>query len=268
MISVKVLSNKVPLPDADYVFEKVDKLDELILTLTPKFNGQWLILLVDPPIKFVKEFVSREVFPEWINVEIHMGQKKVDTVCLEFPKLQPKKVSNKDAFEIAIKNTKNLISKKAAKLLFQALGSNSEELDKTLKKLDEECTTGEISYTQVQTELHFVKIIYASDVINSFLHGESQCWDLYHKLVHNIGMEYAYNSMYAYVKRLLSDKQKYLQNEEVKNWRVKKIDAPAICYAYFLFVNSTNYNQLPAIMYRLQNRCPETVQEVIDVSCI
>ena len=264
MITLKELSKKTPLPDADYVFEKTDKIMDVINNLTPKFFGQWLILIIDPTIKYVKDLVVSGSIPEWIDIEIHMSAKKVETVCLEFPKLQPKKVSNKEAFEIAIKNTRNLISKPAAKLLYQALGSNSEELDKTLRKLDEECKTGEISYKQVQTEIHFTKVIYASDVMNSFLLKEAQCWQLYHKLIHNIGMEYAYNALYSYVKSLVQDKNKFLHNEDVKNWRIKHIDAPLICYVYLLFANSSSYTQLPAIMYYVQNRCSETVERVIN----
>lgn len=264
MITLKELSKKTPLPEADYVFEKTDKLQYIMDNLTPKFYGQWLIIIIDPTIKYVKELITSNSVPEWINIEIHMASKKVETVCLEFPKLQPQKVSNKDAFEVAIKNTKNLISKPAAKLLYQALGSNPEELDKTLRKLDEECTTGEISYKQVQTEIHFTKVIYASDVLNSFLFHESQCWQLYHKLVHNIGMEYAYNALYSYAKSLLQDKQKFLCNEDVKNWRVKRLDAPLICYVYVLFANSNNYKQLPEIMHAIHNRCLETVERIVN----
>lgn len=264
MIVLKELSKKTKLPDADYVFDKVDKLQELTDNLTPKFSGRWLILIVDPTIKYVKELLSSNKIPEWIDVEVYLSTKKIEAVCLEFPKLQPKQVSKKEAFEQAVKNTTNLISKSAAKLLYQALGSNSEELDKTLQKLDAECTTGEISYTQVQKTLNYVKIVYASDVINSFLLNEAQCWKLYEKLVHNIGMEYAYNAMYSYVKSLLQEKQKYLQNQDFKNWRVKQIDAPLICYTYILFVNSTNYKQLPEILFNIQNRCAETLERVIN----
>ena len=264
MISLKEMSRKVQLPDADYVFDKVDKLPELLDNLTPKFNGKWLIILIEPTIKYVKDLLSLNTVPEWVDVIIYMAAKKIEVVCLDFPKLQPKRVSNKEAFEEAVKQTKNLISKSAAKLLYQALGSNPDELGKTLQKLDEECTTGEITLGQVQSTLHYTKVIYASEVVNSFLLGEAQCWTLYHKLIHNIGMEYAYNAMYKYVKNLLLEKQKYLCNQDFKNYKVKLINAPLICYTYFLFVNSKSYKQLPEIMYCIQNRSKEQVERILN----
>lgn len=264
MIAIKELSKKTKLPDADYVLEKPESLQGIIDVLTPKFKGKWLILLVEPTIKYVKELITADRIPEWIDVQVYVGPKKVEIICLEFPKLQPVKLTNKEAFDEAVKRTKNLISKQAAKLLYQALGSNSDDLERTLQKLDLECTTGEITYKQVQTELHFTKITYASDVLNSFLLKESQCWQLYNKLIHNIGMDYAYNAMYKYAKSLIEDKQKYLMNEDVKNWHIRKIDAPLICYTYVLFVNSTCSTQLPVILYRILNRNEDAVKSTLE----
>lgn len=259
MIAVKELSKKVSLPDADYVFDKVDKLASLLETLTPKFYGRWKIIVVDPSIKYTLELLKANTVPEWVELLLYMNLAKIESVCMEHPELQPKRISRKEAFEASVAKTRNLIDKRAAKLLFQALGSNSDELDKTLQRLDSECTTGIISYSQVQSTLHYTKVVYASEVVNSFLAHEAQCWKLYQKLVHNIGMSYAYNACYAYVKSLLQDKQKFLVNEDVKNWHVKVFDAQLICYTYILFANSTGYNELPGIFYRVLNRSKEAL---------
>ena len=133
--------------------------------------------------------------------------------------------------------------------------------------MDVECETGEITYKQVQSEIHYTKVIYASDVLFSFLSNERQCWQLYHKLLHNLGMEYAYNALYKACKNYLADKDAYLQNKDVKNWRIKQVEAPMICYAYVLFANSTSYQQLPVIMYSIYNRAEKNLARMADVSC-
>lgn len=262
MIELHLHKPKEKIPDADYVLEKTDKFFDIIKFLTPKFSGKWKIILIDPKLKFTKELLKDETIPDWIDVSIYVGQKKLTSVVLEFPKYQPKSKTRKEEFEDIIKTMNHVIDESAKRALFKALGSSSEELRDVVEKLDKECTQETITLKQVRNSINYVKRVYASDVVNAFLIGDARRWYLYNALVKELGMEISYYAIYKYVKTLLKEKSEYLQNKDVKQYIVKKIDAPLICYTYVLFANSNNYNQLYGLMYAIEHRSKESMERI------
>lgn len=262
MIELRLHKSKDRIPDADYVLDKCDKFYDIVNLLTPKFEGKWSIILIDPKLKFVKELLSDSMLPDWINVSILLGTKKLDEVVLEFPKYQPKVKSRKEEFEEAIKDLTHVIDESAKKALYTALGSQIDNLKEVLTKLDTECKTETITLKQVRGTVNYSKRVYASDVINSFLLGDARRWSLYDKLVRELGMEIAYYACYKYVKTLLTEKDAYLQNKDIKQYIVKRIDAPLICYTYVLFANSCNYNQLYGLLYAIEHRSLKSMERI------
>lgn len=262
MIELHLHKLKDKIPDADYVLEKTDKLFDIISFLTPKFSGKWKIILIDPKLKFIKELLRNESIPEWLDVSIYIGQKKLNSIVLDFPNYQPKAKTRKEEFDEIIKNLNHVIDESAKRLLFKALGSSLDELRDVVDKLDKECKQETITLKQVRNSVNFVKRVYASDVVNAFLIGDARRWNLYNALVKELGMEISYYAIYKYVKTLLKEKGEYLQNKDVKQYIIKKIDAPLICYTYVLFANSNNHNQLYGLMYAIEHRSKESMERI------
>lgn len=254
------------LPSADLCLEDVSILCKLMVNFTPKIDGRWDILIVNPTIKECKGLLDNKQIPEWLDITIYLQAKKLEQVCLEFPEYQPRNVPFREQAKELLANVSHLIDKKAFNILVDAFRGNLPDLQKTLFELDENCTGPRISVKDVQAKVNYVRPTYASDVINSFLLQEKQRWTLLNKLVQTLGDSYAYNALYKYVKTLLYEKAKYLNNQDVDLRVVNRIDAPSICYAYTIFSTSTNYQQLYGIFQAIDNRCQEYLERMTDVN--
>lgn len=263
---LKEYNAKVTLPDADLCLEEVSALYKLMVNFTPKIEGRWNILIVNPTIKECKELLDNKQIPEWMDIIIYLQAKKLEQVCLEFPEYQPKNVPFKEQAKELLTSVNHLIDKKAFSILVEAFRGNLTDLQKMLIELDENCTGPRISIKDVQAKVNYVRPTYASDVINSFLLQEKQRWVLLNKLVQALGDSYAYNALYKYVKTLLHEKNKYLNNQDVDLRVVNRIDAPSICYAYTIFSTSTNHQQLYGIFQAIDNRCQEYLERMTDVN--
>ena len=264
MIRLVKHSKNDKIPDGDYVLDKTDKFYDMVAVLTPKFKGKWEFVLVDPRIVFINELIHSNKVPEWVDVIILIGEKKIDVIAQEHPEYTPKDKTKKEEYAEMIAGLSHVLDESAKKALFSALSYNMDELRSTLEKLDLECTTETITLKQVQGSVNYTKRVYASDVINAFLLKDARRWKLYDAIVKEIGQTVSYYAMYKYVKNLLSEKEKYLTNEDVKQRIVSKVDAPLICYAYVLFANSNNPNQLYCILHSLENRSEAVLNRVLN----
>lgn len=259
MITLVSTSTKPKIPTADYTLDKTDKFYEILSILTPKFSGKWLFVLLDPKIVFVKDLVNDHLVPDWVDVQIFTGDKKINEICLEFPAMQPKSRTKKEAFEEVLTSLTHLVDNKAREYLFEAFKNNPTETEEVLQKIDKSFDGVSIPLKTVQSNLIVNKHVYASQVLEAFISHDKKRWNLYTTLVKEIGQEVAYYAMYKHAKKLLQEKNKFLQNEDVKLLSVKDIDAPAIAYAFILFSNSKNYLQLPVILNALENRSQESL---------
>lgn len=267
---IKLLSSqdRFSTKDVDYILDKTDKFYNVTDFLTPKFEGNWSFYLIDPTIKFIKELLHNKDFPEWIDVYIRVNQKKLNEVALEFPEVIPKVQTKKEAFSEIVAGLKHLVDIKASKMLFEAYKQKPTETVEVIQKLDNEVESPSISVKDVQGSITFTKHTYASDVINAFLTGQANRWKLYKNLVGELGNDYAYYSCRKYVCRLLQQKDAYLKNKNVSLYIVTTIDAPTICFAYTLFMNSNSPKQLYAILYSMQNRSEETLNSITNTEDI
>lgn len=263
---LKEYNAKVKLPNADLCLEEAGPLYKLLDNLTPKIEGKWEILIVNPTIKECKKLLDSRQIPEWVNITIYLQSKKMEQVCLEFPEYQPKVIPFKEQAKELLLGVHHLIDKKAFNVLVEAFRGNISDLQKTLLELDEECKGSRITLKDVQSKVNYTKPVYASEVIDAFLLHKSQRWILLNKLTQTLGDSYAYNTLYKHVKTLLHQKAKYLNNEDVDMRVVERIDAPSICYAYAIFSASSNYHQLYGIFQAIDNRCQEYLERMTDVN--
>ena len=254
MIEVLQYNKKVKIPDVDYSLDKPEDLEHLLYVLTPKLSGKWKIALIDFKIKDVKELLSRDLFPEYIHCLVLLPAAKLDQVLLEFPKFQQKQKSNKDIFKDLVAGLEHLLEEKAMWALYNSMSGNINKLEEALTKLDKECTEQTITLKQVRKVYDLKQVVYASEVLEAFLTGNRFRWSKFHTLVSELGEEYAYYAIYKQVRKALTDKSDYLVNKDTKNSIVNKVDAPFICYAYYLFATNTTWKNLYAIMLRLDDR--------------
>lgn len=253
MFSLKQYNKKEKLPKADYILEELKELQRVLENLTPRLVGVWEILLIQPSIKDTKEVIEEKLVPKWVNVTAYLSKKNLETVCIQYPNLIPKQTSFKEQVDDILSDMTHLIDKKAINTLMQAFWGNLPELQTTLMVLDKEAT-GVITLKDVEKKVNYTRPVYASEVLSSFLLHEKRRWTLYNKLVQELGLSFAYNALNKYAKTLLLEKNKLLNNKDISQFIVKRVDAPFICYVYSLFAISTNYNQLFGIMHAIDNR--------------
>lgn len=260
MIKLEAFNNKSKLPEADYVLDKSEKLLSLLEVLTPKFKGEWDILLVDPRIKEVKNLVDLDLIPDYVNCVLYLPQAKLDIVVMDYPKLAPKQKSNKEVYKEMISGLSHMIDKGAMWLIYNTIGSNLSSLQEAIDKLDKECEGTTITVKQVQNTFAVQKRVYASDVLRAFLVKDRYRWLKLNTLVRDLGQDYAYHAIYKQVRELLAQKDAYLHNEDTKGNVVQIVDAPFICYVYVLFANSTSWRNLYGIMYSIDHRNASTLE--------
>lgn len=251
MIQCREYNKDVRLPDADYILEKVEEFTKLVRNLTPRIIGLWEIILIDPVLKDCEEIGN---VPEWITLTLYFTKKKLEKWCIAHPEYAVEKVSFKEQAEIILSSMKHVFATDAFKLLQDAFRGNLSELQTTMELLDRECERDIVTVADIRKRVNYQKPIYASEVLNAFLFHDRNRWNLATKLREQLGDEFAYAAMYKYSKQLLSDKSKYLKNEDVKNYVVKSVEAPAICQAYVAFASSTNYKQLDWVLVAIENR--------------
>ena len=254
MIEVLQYNKKTKIPEVDYTLEKVEDLERLLYVLTPKLSGIWKIAIVDFKVKEVKEILASDNIPNYIHLVVLLPNAKLDQVLLEFPKFQQKQKSNKELYKDLVAGLSHLLEEKAMWSLYNSMSGNLNKLSEALEKLDKECEGTTITTKQVKDTFELRRVVYASEVIEAFLTKDRHRWFKYRTLVNEIGEEYAYYALYKQVRKLLADKTDYLNNRDVNNRAVTKIDAPFICYAYYLFVSNTTWKNLYAIMLRLDDR--------------
>ena len=264
MIKLEYLKKGVKLPKVDYVLDKPEKLSDLISNLTPKFQGTWEIILLDPKITQVNEILELDDVPKWIDGYIYVNNAKMEQILLDFPKYQPKEVSVRDAYKSMIADLKHGIDVKAADYLFEAVGRRVEDLQDALIKLDNECEQQNITLKQVQGSFQHTKRVYASEVLEAFMTHDRYRWYKFDKLTHDLGDKITYYALKKQIRLLLQNKNKYLHNEDVKSRIVEKVDAPFICYVYVLFANSNNYLDLRGILCAIENRSAENLAAIQD----
>ncbi len=244
MIRVVKSSERQSLPKMDYNFEQYDYYLDIAPLLTPKFNGNWKILLNDFSLVEVEAILNENIIPEHFDVYMLLGSNKYDKVIKENPKLYVKPKSNWEIYKDMIAGLDVLIDKRAMNDLYSAIGNNINELQEALMMLATKAEDGYITDNLVRQSYNVQNRVYASDVLHAFYMRQDNRWKLANKYVKELGTDYAFYAMRRYIRRLLHDKGAYLKNKDTKLRETKNIDAPFISFAYTTIENSPSPKDL------------------------
>lgn len=253
MISLLEYTKTTKFPHYDYYLEEITDMIELLPNLMPKFEGQWVFVFVNPKIVDVKHLLGLSQFPEHIDVYIYLQLNKLNPILDEYPQYKPEHKTPYELYKEFLGTLHHPVDKRAVSYIYQAAQRNLDQIIDVLTKIDAECQTETISIHTVQKEFSYTRHIYTNQVLRELVYHSPQFHKHYNMWLNELGMSYAYNSMYKQVKQLLKDKHKYLTGKDVKNTAISKIDGVSISTLYSLFVNSTSYKQLESILYLYWN---------------
>lgn len=260
MLKFLTYTRDTRIRDVDYLIEDTAKLLAMIPYLRPKIEGEWLIALFEPPIKFVRELLDNNIIPEFVNVDVYLEQAVVTQLITERPQVFVKTKTAYEKFMDMISEMKVLIDPKAAKELYRRVGANKDKLPEYLVNLSEKADKGQITLSMVRSDVVDERRTYASEVLMAFLTRDYSRWKKYNELVSNLGREYSFYALRKYSKRLLVDKNKYLRNEETEIRGIDKVDSFRVNQAFVLF-NTTAPAELDMCMRMLENR--ESMRRII-----
>ena len=267
MIELLEYSKNVKFVEHDYIFEDLEHFKAVHHILTPKFEGEWEIIFVNTSLVETKELLDDESLYSGLNIHIYLPRNKLELVLKEYPKYIQKKLSPYDLYKQFLADLKHPIDKKAASYAYQASSNNIDDLYKTLTQIDLACTKEKITLTDIQKEFSYTKHIYTNQVISAFILRNKLRFNYYETWLNELGMSYAYNSAYKYIKKLVHDKSCYLNGEDVRNPVVSRMDGISISILYMLFVNSTDYHQLEGIFYTFEHMNQNMYQTIINTKC-
>lgn len=261
MIQLNELTRKTRIKKGDYTFDGEADLIKLLPQLTPKFDGNWELILVDPSVKYVHSLSEGYSLPNYVDCYIYMGMAKLEQVLLKHPTLMPKKQKPWEAYMSMIAELQHVIDPNAAKYLWKALSGDVDKLKEALDKLDDDCEEITITVKQVKdVYTASIKPVFASEVVEAFFTKDRGRWTEYSKLVSMLGERYGYYAIRKQVFKWLTEKASYLKNEETTLRSIADVDALFIDYVYMLFYFSADYRELPALMYEWDNRNDKAVE--------
>lgn len=262
MVKVHELTKKTRFPDADYTLEKIDELEKVLKVITPRLEGRWTIVIVGLNLNDTKKLIEVLDIPEWVDVKCYISGKRIEMISMEHPEVLPKHETFNDQVDAVVATLDVIIDPKALKKLKSAFWNNINDFTDMCHLLATK-VVDTITLQDIDKYVNYTKPVYASEVMNLFLRHDRQRWRKLSVLITELGESYAYNSLYKYIKTLLSDKNDYLQGEDAKSYIVSKVDGFTISYAYSVFALSTNYTQLHGIMHAIDNRCAENLERTI-----
>lgn len=260
MIKLRKKNKSFSTDGADYVLEKFEKFDDIIAMLTPKFDGNWNIIMIDPKLKLIRDLVTVKKIPEWVDLVILTSDKKIEEIALDFPDLQPKEQTVKERFDEFVSHIQTIITSDASKSLLAMYRQQPDEVEAVLRRLDADKDIDKITRKELAKNIVYVKRTYVSDVLLAFMQNDPKRWNMYEKVHAELGTDIMYFAMYKCATKLLHEKADYLQNKDISVFAVKQIDAAVIDYVYVLFANSHNSNQLVTILHAIENRCKSSLQ--------
>lgn len=254
MIKLEVYSRDTRINDMDYIYEKVDKLTAVLPYLTPKFDGDWQVAIVEPPLQFVRDIMVESVLPSHITLWVYLDRMVIAQLQLEQPQLAYHDKTKYEKFLDLIAGSSVGIHPDAAKELYKRMGASKERAEEYMSVLELNSNNREITVGLVKKYIPDDRRIYASQVLMEFLLHDRSRWTHFNKLMMELGDSYTFYAMRKASLKLLEDKEKYLRNEDVKNFRIGDIEGFRINQAYTLFYTARSFKQLLAILYTLDNR--------------
>lgn len=266
MFDIQVYDKHTKFGEYDYLIETKDELVKLYPVCMPKLQGEWLIVVVDPSIKDAKEILEeRDRIPKFFNVTLFISQNKITDILNDYPEFVKKKKTNFEMFKEFISTLKHPITNEAASYAYKAANGNLDELEDSIRRIDTALEKDMITLKDIQSEFVYTKRIYTSQVVKEFLFKDRYRYSHYNTWLNELGMQYAYNSMYKTIKHYVKEKKDYLEGKDVKNiFVMEKVDNVTLSTLYLLFYNSTHYSQLESILYEFDQITNERLRRYLD----
>lgn len=252
MITTRQHNRNVDFSIYDYVFEDSDKFLSVLPFLTPKFEGDWNVLVVEPKLPFVRYCLDTESVPEYINLVITLEAALLEQLYLERPALAVVEKSNWDLYLDMLAAFPSVLDNRSMREIYRRCGPKEDNLRAALNTLS---VYPVITLTEVNKHFAPVSRIYANQVMRSFLLGRfRQAWRQLSMLEEEIGQTVAFYAMRKNIRYLFQEKNKYLRNEDTAERLVETVDVYSIIYMYQLFESATNPAQLYPILLMFEGR--------------
>lgn len=252
MIELRQHKKDMDFSSFDYVFEDVKKFEDVLPFLLPKLEGEWRILLVEPKLSYIRTYLDTSIIPSYLNLIITVEPNQLEHLYLERPQLVEKERTSWDIYMDLIKEFPIPMDDKAMRELYYRTGQKEENLRAALDQL--------LDYpviTMREINRHFAPVnrVYANQVMRAFLFGRyKQAWAMLSMLEREIGSTVAFYALRKNIRKLFSEKCKYLQNETVTEKTVERVDGYTIILMYWLFETATSPDQLYPILLMFERR--------------
>lgn len=260
------------LKKADYTFEKLKDFEKILPYLYKKIEGSWEISLLRFDLKDILHVKEELIVPEYVHLNVYLAKDVMLKFLEKYPELKEKEKSNIEQYKELLASFPKTLTKKAISELYSRLHGNIKRIQETLQELAEKTQDKTVIDIKDINQVTIVNdTVYAKDVLYTFLlydcekipkrgHKLSRYryryrkpWDLYEKLVSELGTEYAFYAIRKQVDNLVADKIKYMHNEEYKEFAVEYVDVYALADLYQSF-HLYSYNALYVLMNEILRR--------------
>lgn len=239
----------------DYTLDKVERLQSLLPHLFPKLKGEWNLQLITSDINFIRQLLDANIVPEYVNLLIVVTKDVLNILFSERPSLVIEEKTVWESFQDMIAKLPCSIETRAVSLIYSNTPHNRKELKKILDQLVSAVNdSNTITVDDVKKVINVRKIYYANQVVRAFMVGDNKRWSMFRTFEQDLGRDKAYYTLRKYLSKLISEKNKYMNNEDYKDKNVEDIDTYSIVYAYNLFISNTSTYMLYPIMLNIERR--------------
>lgn len=255
---------------ADYTFEKLKDFEKVVPYLYPKIEGSWRISLIKFQLDELEHIQENINIPDYVNIYAYLSKDILEKFVEKFPDVREREKTPKEKYNEFLKDFPKMFTGKALKELYSRFHGNVakiEEIAADLLELTQDkdvIDVSDINKIAVKED-----IVYAKDVLYTFLIYDCELiprrghklagyrwkkpWELYNKLVNNLGRSYSYYAIRKQVDNLVKEKIKYMHNEEYKEEIVEYLDVYQLADLYQSFHLYTS-DALFVIMDEIERR--------------
>lgn len=252
MVTIRQHNKSIDFSVYDYVFEDAEKFLSILPFMTPKIEGDWSIIVIEPKLPFVRTCLDTEIIPAYLELVITIESGQLEQLYLERPNLVEKEKSNWEIYMDMVAHFESVLDNRSMYEIYRRCGPKEDNLRTALNTLS---IYPVITLTEVNKHFAPVTRVYANQVVRSFLLGRfRQAWRQLSILEEEIGPTVAFYSMRKNIRHLLREKSKYLRNEDTGERLIENIDVYSLIYLYQLFETAASPLQLYPILLMFERR--------------
>lgn len=257
MVEVKQMRKDMNYGGYDTVYEDYKVFEEVLPFLKPKLEGSWNIMILEPPLEFVRTCLDTGWVPSYVNLVIAAEPSQLDQLYMERPKLADNEKTPWTTYLELVAKFPIPMEDKAMREIYWRCGPREDKLAAALEEL---LDCHYVNMQEVNKRFAPVNRVYANQVVRTFLIGKrSVAWKQLGLLESEVGARIAFYAMRKAVRRLFNSKAKWLRNETVKEYYIDKVRYDDLIFLYWLFEEATSPYQLYPILQQFERRCPPYV---------